>query len=153
MGRRSRRCWPSPGRPLFPGRETNAPKGDRLGKDYDKGPNPNPGGEIDTGNSVLPPYEDRTVSESESSRDMEAMAHSRDVTPEQGAAPGRATSDRDTQSPAGDLAPEGVGESAGRRGEDMRDDDGKEAGRHDEGTKGKSDRPEGSSDDRDRTGI
>jgi hypothetical protein len=43
--------------------------------------------------------------------------------------------------------------SAGRRGVDIRDDDGKEAGRHDQGTKGKADRPEGSSDDRDRTGI
>jgi hypothetical protein len=132
--------------------ETNAPKGDRLGKDYDKGPNPNPGGEIDTGDSVLPPYEDRST-ETTNSRDMEAMAHSRDVTREQGAAPGRATSDRDTQSPADDLPPAGVGESSGRRGEDMVDGDGKEAGRQDEGTKGKSDRPEGSSDDRDRTGV
>ena len=127
------------------------PKGDRLGKDYDKGPNPAPGGEIDTGNSVLPPYEGRST-ESTNSRDMEAIAHSRDVTTEQGAAPGGATSDRDIQSPS-DLPPEGVGESVGRRGEDIRDEDGKEAGRQDQGTEGKSDRPVGTSDERDRTGI
>ncbi len=131
--------------------EVTPPKGDRLGNDYDKGPNPAPGGEIDTGDSLIPPYDGRTT-ESTNSRDMEGMAHSRDVTHEQGAASGRATSDRDTQSPS-DLPPEGVGESAGRRGEDVRDDDGKEAGRRDDGTKGETDRPEGTSDDRDRTGI
>jgi hypothetical protein len=132
--------------------DPNPPKADRLGKDYDKGPNPNPGGDIDTGDSVLPPYEDRST-ESSNSRDMEGMAHSRDVSDEQGAAPGRATSDRDIQSPSEDMPPGGVGESLSRRGEDMRDDEGKEAGRQDDGTKGESDRPEGSSDDRDRTGI
>jgi hypothetical protein len=131
--------------------DLNPPKADRVGKDYDKGPNPNPGGDIDMGDSLIPPYDDRST-ESSNSRDMEAMAHSRDVTHEQGAAPGRATSDRDTQS-ASDFPPKGVGDSSSRRGEDIRDDEGQEAGRHDEGTKGKSDRPEGSSDDRDRTGI
>ncbi len=131
--------------------EITPPKGDRLGKDYDKGPNPAPGGEIDTGNSLIPPYDGRST-ESTNSRDMEAMAHSRNVTHEQSAASGLSTSDRDEQSPS-DFPPEGVGESASRSGEDIRDDDGKEAGRHDEGTKGQTDRPEGTSDDRDRTGI
>jgi hypothetical protein len=80
------------------------------------------------------------------------MAHSRDVTHEQGAASGKATSDKDELAPS-DAPPEGVGESMGRRGEDLGDKEGKEAGRHNEGMKGSSNRPEGSSDERDRTGI
>ncbi len=84
---------------------------------------------------------------------MEAMGHSRDISDEDAAASGRAVSDQHAQSPSDDMPPEGVGESASRRAEDIRDDDGQDAGRHDEGTKGESDRPEGSSDDRDRTGI
>jgi hypothetical protein len=133
--------------------DVTPPKADRLSEDHDKGPNPNPnpGGEVDTGDSLIPPYDGRST-ESTNSRDVEAMAHSRDVTHEQGAASGEATSDRDIQSPS-DFPPDGVGESAGRRGEDIRADDGKEAGRHDEGTKGQTDRPEGTSDDRDKTGI
>lgn len=39
--------------------ETNPPKGDRVGKDFTYGNNPNPGGDIDTSDSVLPPYEGR----------------------------------------------------------------------------------------------
>lgn len=50
------------------------------------------------------------------------------------------------------MAPEGVGESKGSRGEDMVKGS-KEAGRYDEGTKGDTDRPAGSSDERDTTGI
>lgn len=46
-----------------------------------------------------------------------------------------------------------VGESTSRRGEDMRDKDGKEAGRIDTGTKGPTDRPTGESTKRDVTGI
>jgi hypothetical protein len=51
------------------------------------------------------------------------------------------------------MAPEGVGESASRRGEDAVKQDGKEAGREDKGTKGQSDRPVGSSNIRDKRGI
>jgi len=131
--------------------ESTAHEGDRLVHGDGSGSDPEPGGETDTGNSVLPPYDDRTT-ESTNSRDMEAMAHSRGVTHEQSAASGRSTSDEDNQS-SSDLPPAGVGESTSRRGEDMADEDGKEAGRRDEGTEGGSDRPYGSSDDRDRTGI
>jgi hypothetical protein len=52
------------------------------------------------------------------------------------------------------MAPEGVGESVGRRGENMTAADGKEAGRHDTGTDGtEADRPTGSSTPRDLTGV
>ena len=40
-----------------------------------------------------------------------------------------------------------------RRGEDIIDQDGKEAGRYDTGKKGKTDRPTGTSTPRDQTGI
>ena len=35
-------------------------KADRLGADYKQGPNPGPGGVIDTGESLVPPYDGRT---------------------------------------------------------------------------------------------
>jgi hypothetical protein len=47
----------------------------------------------------------------------------------------------------------GVGESSSRRGEDIVDEDGKEAGRRDSGTKSASERPVGVSDARDSTGV
>jgi hypothetical protein len=45
--------------------EINEPKGDRIGNDFREGPNPNPGGEIDTGESLVPPYDERTKGGSE----------------------------------------------------------------------------------------
>jgi hypothetical protein len=42
-----------------------------------------------------------------------------------------------------DVPPRGVGESTGRRGEDMIDRDGSDSGREDHGTKGPSGRPVG----------
>jgi hypothetical protein len=50
-------------------------------------------------------------------------------------------------------SPAGVGTSANRSGEDIVEDESKEAGRHDVGTQGESDRPVGVSDERDTTGI
>jgi hypothetical protein len=52
-----------------------------------------------------------------------------------------------------DLTPDGVGESKARRGEDMVEEDGKEPGRYDSGTQGKSERPVGGSTARDSTGV
>ena len=130
--------------------QENAPKGDRIGNDYSRGPNPNPGGDIDTGESAVPPYEGRST-ESTATRDTEEMAHSRDVG-DNDAITGDAPAGEDGQS-ASDLPPEGVGESLSRSGEDIRDEEGKEAGRHEEGTAGGADRPEGSSDLRDVTGV
>ena len=45
--------------------DVNEPKQDRIGNDYREGPNPNPGGEIDTGDSLVPPYEERTKGDAE----------------------------------------------------------------------------------------
>jgi hypothetical protein len=68
----------------------------------------------------------------------------------------------DTEQPTGgpegrwsdEQAPEGVGESTTRRGEDIVDDDGKEPGRVDTGSDGgRADRPTGGSDGRDATGV
>lgn len=60
------------------------------------------------------------------------------------------------QSPGGSSPATGtddVGESTTRSGEDIVDDDGKEAGRTDTGTEGPTDRPTGESTKRDVTGI
>jgi hypothetical protein len=43
--------------------EINSPKSDRIGNDFREGPNPNPGGTIDTGDALIPPYEERTGGE------------------------------------------------------------------------------------------
>ncbi|MDP9072832.1 MAG: hypothetical protein M3N98_01435 [Actinomycetota bacterium] len=54
----------------------------------------------------------------------------------------------------GEMAPEGVGESVGHRGENMLAEDGKEAGRTDTGTDGTpANRPTGTSTARDSTGV
>ena len=42
----------------------NEPKQDRIGNDFHEGPNPNPGGTVDTGDSLVPPYEERTKGDS-----------------------------------------------------------------------------------------
>ena len=59
--------------------------------------------------------------------------------------------------PSGGSSPaegtEDVGESVTRRGEEIVDDDGKEPGRVDTGTQGPTDRPTGTSTERDATGI
>ena len=52
-----------------------------------------------------------------------------------------------------DLTPGGVGESKGRRGEDLVEEEGKEPGRYESGTQGKSSRPVGGSTARDSTGV
>jgi hypothetical protein len=55
---------------------------------------------------------------------------------------------------SGEPPPDGVGESITRRGEDVVEQDGKEAGRFDTGTDGTpGERPTGGSDARDATGV
>jgi hypothetical protein len=51
------------------------------------------------------------------------------------------------------LPPDHAGQSTGRRGEDIAEQDGKEAGRQDTGPKGESQRPTGTSSARDVTGV
>jgi hypothetical protein len=53
----------------------------------------------------------------------------------------------------GEMAPEGVGESVAHRGENMIEEEGKEPGRYDLGTKGPTNRPVGGSTARDSTGV
>jgi len=54
----------------------------------------------------------------------------------------------------GEEPPEGVGESVARRGEDMIQHEGKEAGRHDSGRDdSEAQRPTGQSTSRDHTGV
>lgn len=50
-------------------------------------------------------------------------------------------------------SPKGVGKSTSRSGEDIVEDESKEAGRKDVGTQGESERPVGVSDERDTTGV
>lgn len=53
----------------------------------------------------------------------------------------------------GDQDPDDVGDSTTRRGEDVESDVGREAGRHQAGTQGETDRPVGTSTARDTTGV
>jgi len=61
--------------------------------------------------------------------------------------------DRDSVTKNESGNPDDVGQSTTRSGEEMRDKDGKEAGRKDTGTQGPTDRPVGESTMRDSTGI
>jgi hypothetical protein len=54
--------------------DINPPKADRIGNDFREGANPNPGGTIDTGDSLIPPYEDRTTGETPP-QEQETPAH------------------------------------------------------------------------------
>ncbi|MCZ2404693.1 hypothetical protein IV498_16285 [Paenarthrobacter sp. Z7-10] len=126
---------------------TNPPKGDRAGNDYHEGDNPAPGGKIDTGDSAVPPYAGR--SEGSAERDGTARAMGSKEPLHEPPQPGS-----DAVQSSDDMAPEGVGESRTRRGEDIVQKDGKEAGRKDTAqNEGRSNRPAGESDDRDRTSI
>lgn len=128
---------------------TDPPKDDRIGNDYHEGPNPKPGGTIDPGDSALPPYDDRSSGNAEvaegTRRAMGSEAPLRE--PNEPAA-------KDDVDLADAQAPDDVGESMGRRGEDIIKDEGKEPGRTDTGTHdAPSDRPTGESTSRDRTSI
>lgn len=60
---------------------------------------------------------------------------------------------KDTLNQRTENNPPPSGESINRRGEDVIKEGGKEPGRKDEGTKGKTERPLGSSTQRDQTGV
>ncbi|MGI8880590.1 MAG: hypothetical protein ACR2KJ_08810 [Jatrophihabitans sp.] len=130
---------------------TEEPKQDRVGNDYHEGVNPAPGGEIDTSASTLPPYDDRS-----SGSEDRAMGTARAMGSEEALRePNEPQADEppDADDP-GRQAPENVGESVGRRGEDIAEKDGKEAGRVDTGEHADpSNRPTGESTARDRTTI
>lgn len=129
--------------------DTNPPDKDRAGKDYAYGTNPNPGGEVSTEGSEVPPYEGRSGGDPQDAESTARAMGSKapEHEPEQ---PGS-----DAEQPDSAMAPDNVGESINRRGEDVAKDDGKEAGRHEEGSdeSRETDRQVGSSDNRDQTGI
>jgi hypothetical protein len=134
--------------------EVNEPKQDRIGNDYHEGSNPNPGGTIGTGDSPVPPYEDRADGDSDTQgaksesvrRQLTAEDAPEEANPESLVGP--------TGGKKGQEPPAGVGESVARRGEDMIEHHGKEAGRHDTGTDdSEAERPTGESTERDRGGV
>ena len=106
-----------------------------------------PGGEV-------PPYEGRQTEATEDQ--AEQMDKVFDRVDEVPSGPGREVSDEEREG-VGPTDMEatsalGVGESVSRRGEDV-DKQEDEEGRHDAGTKGASDRPVGTSDERDETSV
>lgn len=125
----------------------NEPKVDRAGGDYQRGPNPKPGGEIDTGNSAVPPYDERSTGAED--RPGTARAFDTEMPAAEPVSPGSDVTPDDAGTP-----PPGVGESTTRRGEDVIKQEGKEAGRQDTGTTDSpARRPTGESGGRDATAI
>jgi hypothetical protein len=124
------------------------------------GPNPDPGGKNEPG-GLVPPYEGRTQGpgESESAAAGATSVESQMAETDSGQ-PG-ATASPAVESPVEphevtDEVPDsplGVGESTNRRGEDVIKQDGKEPGRDHSGTEGEAERPAGTSDARDVTGV
>ncbi|MGI8662149.1 MAG: hypothetical protein ACR2LQ_02935 [Acidimicrobiales bacterium] len=133
---------------------------DRIGNDFSRGPNPAPGGETDVEDRGIPPYEGRTGTEGNSGNEELRASVERQMVGAQSGTAGQTASPA-VESPARedeltDDEPEvakGVGESVGRRGEEMSDHDGKEAGREDTGDHPDSGRPTGTSTARDDTGV
>src|SRR4051812_26070515 len=68
-------------------------------------------------------------------------------------APPKDKGQNNPDSPTAAAGSAAVGDSTTRRGEDIKAADGKEPGRADTGTKGASERPTGTSDGRDSTGV
>ena len=139
-----------------------------------RGAEPDPGGEVEPG-GLVPPYDDRSNKRG-SSESSEALtdsvkeqlenadpgnqgattspAEERPVSPGEVADSGAAGSGDQTATDTSAATPLGVGESTTRRGEDIREGDGKEAGRQDAGTDDTpAQRPVGTSTARDQTGV
>jgi hypothetical protein len=133
--------------------EVTEPKQDRIGNDYHEGPNPNPGGEVDTGGSLVPPYKDRSGESESASQDAAAESVRRQGAGED--APEEANPESlvgPTGGSPGKEPPKGTGESINRRGEDVAKREGKEPGRLETGTD-ETGRPTAESTPRDKTGV
>lgn len=124
-----------------------------------RGPNPSPGGVEEPG-GLVPPYEGRTSGAGTPSGDARAEGVARMLSQTKDANAGVTASPADEQPVDSDEvsaevadSAHGVGVSTTRRGEDIEDGDGQEAGRQHAGTQGSSDRPVGTSDGRDVTGV
>jgi len=133
--------------------EPEEPQPSSQGASTDLGPRPGSGGDQDAG-GLVPPYEGRQTEMKEGYEEhTEKVFHGADdVAP----GPGRVISDEEREGvdPTDTEAesPLGVGVSMTRRGEDVHkqeDDPGREA----TGTKGPSDRPTGTSDERASTAV
>ena len=146
-----------------------------VGGNYGHGPSNAPGAsKVDTGDSPVPPYEGRTTGpdDTESTKaKTETIERQLSETKSKGdeeigkvsaagpSNPDPATGEDLGQPQAGDVShrtpddPHGVGESQSRRGEDIKKQEGTEPGRTDLGTKGKTERPYGTADARDATGV
>ncbi|MEW6154388.1 MAG: hypothetical protein AB1673_10435 [Actinomycetota bacterium] len=123
---------------------------------------------------LIPPYDDRSrgTGSSQSSRDLRETVERQLAETDGPGRPGATSSPADErpvgagevshgsrgagQATATDpyaTSAQGVGQSMTRRGEDVKKQEGSEPGRTDEGTKGQSQRPHGTSDERDSTGV
>ncbi len=132
--------------------ETNPsnPSKDSIGDDYSRGANPDPGGEVSTEGSAVPPYAGREDGGGAMESDSTNRAYGTKAPEHEPVQPGS-----DAEQPDSAMAPDDVGQSINRRGEDISSKDGKEAGRHDEGEDAsrETDRTVGSSDNRDQSAI
>ncbi len=130
-----------------------------------RGPNPDPGGDIDAGGPV-PPYDERTGArgEDEISQDLSGtvgrqLDETGEVHPGQTTSPGfeNPVSPQEVGASGADspemVGAAGAGGSPSAAGEEMVPEEGKEGGRQDTGTQGQTERPTGTSDMRDSTGI
>jgi hypothetical protein len=129
------------------------PQPSSQGASTDLGPRPGPGGEREPG-GLVPPYEGRQTEMKDSYEEhTEKVFHGADDVPP---GPGREISEeeRDGVPPTDMVAesPLGVGVSMTRRGEDV-DKQEPEPGRDETGTQGPTDRPVGTSDERDSTAV
>jgi hypothetical protein len=133
--------------------EPEEPQPSSQGSSTDLGPRPKSGGEQEPG-GLVPPYDDRQTEMKEGhDRHMDKIFNRVDeVEP----GPGREISDEERDGvPPTDMeaeSPLGVGVSMTRRGEDVHKQE-DEPGREDTGTKGPSDRPTGTSDERASTAV
>jgi hypothetical protein len=146
----------------------------KVGGNYGHGPTNTPGAGADTGDSPVPPYEGRSTGpdDTESTRaKTETVERQLSETKSEGdaeigkvSAQGPSNPDPETgedlgQPQAEDVShrspddPHGVGTSSSRRGEDVKKQEGTEPGRTDLGTKGPTERPYGTTDPRDSTGV
>jgi len=133
--------------------EREEPQPSSQGASTDLGPRPGAGGEQEPG-GLVPPYEGRQTEMKDGYEEhVEKVFHGADdVEP----GPGRVISDEEREGvPPTDTEATsalGVGESINRHGEDVaRQED--EEGREDTGTKGLSDRPADTSDERASTSV
>lgn len=132
------------------------PKSDRLGNDFQQGPNPSPGGKIEPGGE-LPPYDGRTTDDSDPSGSGASvdrqLAETKAANADQTASPAvESPVSEDELTDKEPESPKGVGTSNQTGAEDIAERDGKESGREDTGTNAAG-RPTGTSDERDDSSL